>query len=317
MLTPPPSADRERIPATILTGFLGSGKTTLLNSLLRTRHGLKVAVIVNEVGEIGIDGKVVQGGETFVELDNGCLCCALNADLDRVLQELRGRGGFDHLVIETTGLADPLPIGWIFSRPGLSDFYRLDAIVTVVDAAHLARAMAVAAEAELQIRRADLLVINKLDLVDDQGAAALARVRQINDLAPTLKAEHGEVPWTLILGGAWSRPELPAPDPDSPHHHAPSLVSCAIPIGAGVDEAALEDLLADLPAEIYRAKGLLRSREGGWLLVNMVAGRIDITPVVPSRPPALGALVFIGERLEHADLAALCAQYLGGSSTPS
>lgn len=306
-------ATRERVPVTLLTGFLGSGKTTLLNQLLRRQHGLKVAVIVNELGEVGIDGKVVKGGESFVELDNGCLCCALNADLDRVLRELWARGGFDHLVIETTGLADPLPIGWICSRPGLSAAYRLDAIVTVVDSAHLEKALAVAPEAEQQIRRADLLVLNKLDLVTDGGAAARARVRELNDLAPTIDAVRGDVAWTLILGGAWRRPALPPEPEDGAHHHHPSLESVAVPVRGPVDADTLEDLLAELPTEVYRAKGLVTSADGGWLLANVVAGRIDVAPFEPAPVPEAGVLVFIGRDLDVAALRALCRERLGES----
>ena len=112
-----------RIPATVLGGFLGSGKTTLLNRLLRDRHGLRVAVIVNEFGEVGIDGAAITGAAQFVELDNGCLCCAINEDLQRTLRDLAARGGFDHLVLETTGLADPLLVGWTFSKESLIESY--------------------------------------------------------------------------------------------------------------------------------------------------------------------------------------------------
>ena len=128
----PPLEPGEPIAATILTGFLGSGKTTLLNALLTHKHGLRLAVVVNEFGAVGIDGALIEGGERFVELDNGCLCCSLNADLDKTLRELQARGGFDHLVIETTGMADPLPVAWAFAKPGLAPYFRVDAIVTVV-----------------------------------------------------------------------------------------------------------------------------------------------------------------------------------------
>ncbi|RYE85830.1 MAG: GTP-binding protein, partial [Oxalobacteraceae bacterium] len=144
------------IAATVLTGFLGSGKTTLLNALLAAPHGLRLAVIVNEFGAIGVDGALLQGDAQFVELDNGCLCCALNAELNDTLLALRDRGGFDHVIVETTGLADPLPVAWAFTKPGLSQCFRVDAIVTVVDAINGPHATALAPEAGVQVERADV-----------------------------------------------------------------------------------------------------------------------------------------------------------------
>jgi hypothetical protein len=117
-----------RVPVTIVGGFLGSGKTTRVNALLREPHGRRVAVVLNEMGEVGIDAARLAGAEEFVELDGGCICCALNADLEATLGRLRARGGFDHLVIETTGIADPLPVAWTFERPALREGYRVDAV---------------------------------------------------------------------------------------------------------------------------------------------------------------------------------------------
>jgi G3E family GTPase len=121
-----------RIPVTIVGGFLGSGKTTRVNALLREPRGRRIAVVLNEVGEVGIDGARLAAAEEFVELDGGCICCALNADLEATLGRLRARGGFDHLVVETTGIADPLPVAWTFERPGLREGYRVDAVATIV-----------------------------------------------------------------------------------------------------------------------------------------------------------------------------------------
>ncbi len=299
----------DRVPATVLTGFLGSGKTTLLNHLLHGEHDLRLAVVVNELGAVGIDGKIVQGGEAFVELDNGCLCCVLNAELDTTLRQLAQRGGFDHLVIETTGVADPLPIGWMFSRPGLSELFRLDAIVTVVDAANFARAVDNNDEALCQLRRADIVVLNKLDLVDDEGAAASALVRQHNALAPILPARFGGVPWELICTGrdaASNRASEAAG-----HAHGMPLESWVFQTQETFDEQALEDLLDEVPAEVYRAKGLVRTNaEWTWTLVNMVAGRIDLAAVAPEPEPSLSTLVFIGRSLNTSALAELCARFV-------
>ncbi len=305
-----------QVPVTVLTGFLGSGKTTLLNRLLRQEHGRKIAVIVNELGQVGIDGKVLQGGEAFVELDNGCLCCALNADLDATLRQLAEKGGFSHLVIETTGVADPLPLGWIVSRPGLSERYRLDAIVTVVDAANVASAVGLAPEALQQIVRADLVLLTKLDLVADGGVAARELVRRHNRLAPIVEAPFGAMPIELILE---PQPEPQADVPARPsepsaaplHGGRPSLESWVYSSAQGLTEERLGALLDEVPLEVYRIKGLVRTTdtEWTWTLVNGVGGRMDLLPATPERPPGASTLVFIAKQLDPKALAALCDTY--------
>ena len=288
----------DRIPVTVLGGFLGSGKTTLLNRLLRERHGLRVAVVVNEFGEVGIDGSSVAGAEQFVELDNGCLCCAINEDLQRTLRALSARGGFDHMVLETTGLADPLPVGWTFSKEGLVEDYRLDALVTVVDACNLERALAEADEAELQIDRADLLVLNKVDLVADGGEAAAARVRRINANAPMVRTSRGEVPWEFLLS-CDTRPER-TPEDAAGHGHAPSFETLSYRTDRLLDDEALEDFLYEVLPGVYRMKGIVRTNgDADWVLVNAVAGRFEIEPAAKV-PAGGGALVFIGRDLDRA-----------------
>jgi G3E family GTPase len=306
------------VAATILSGFLGSGKTTLLNWLLSAPHGRRIAVVVNEFGAVGIDGSLVTGGEQFVQLDNGCLCCALNEDLDITLRALMVRGGFDHVVVETTGLADPLPIAWNFTRPGLSRFFRVDAIVTVVDAAALERAMLEAPEPRLQIERADLLILNKCDLTPDDGAAAEARVRQLNTNAPLVRGSHGRVPWDLVLGDGRVSAERLAPDPHAAHGHAhgASFETWTFDVPNVVPDDVLEDFVYAVPESVYRFKGLVRTRGdlGPWTLVNAVAGRIDVRPCTPTRPPARPCLVFIGKDLDVPALEALCRTLTASSA---
>jgi G3E family GTPase len=295
-----------RVPVTVLCGFLGSGKTSRLNALLRAPHGRRIAVVVNEFGEVGIDGTRVAGASQFVELDNGCLCCQINADLERTLHELRARGGFEHLAIETTGLADPLPVAWTFQRGGLTDWYRVDALVTVVDARNLERALAEAPEATLQIERADLVLLSKLDLVTDGGAAAGDRVRALNPHARIVASPRDALPWDVVLG-AQATASRPAPAADT-HPHHPAFASFTYRTSGRLSETALEDFLLRLPAEIYRVKGLVRTDgEWAWTQVNAVAGRYELEPDTPDPVPAQSTLVFIGRALDRDDLRARCA----------
>jgi G3E family GTPase len=307
------------LPVTILCGFLGAGKTTLLNWLLRAPHGMKIAVIVNEFGRVGVDGTLVQGGEQFVELDNGCLCCALNADLDRTIRELLDRGGFDRIVVETTGLADPLPVAWSFTRPGLSQRLRVDAIVSVADAASLERALGESEEAAMQLRRADIIVLNKLDLVKDGGRAATERIRTLNASAPILPAVNAEAPAEFLFDGENLR-ERDAAGPNAAAHNAPAgprhhahhtafeTFTWQSPAGAQLDDRQVEDFVYDVPTEIYRFKGLVRTNSdwGPWTLINAVAGRIDLRPVTPRVAPEQSYVVFIGRDLQRDALQALC-----------
>ena len=199
--SPVPAA--ERLPVTVLTGYLGAGKTTLLNRILTHEHGLKVAVIVNEFGEVGIDNElVVDADEEIFEMNNGCICCTVRGDLIRIIGNLmKRRDRFDHLVIETTGLADPAPvIQTFFVDEDLRDELRLDAVVTLVDLKHVELHWD-AEEVQEQLAFADVLVLNKADLVSDADRDAIERrVRAINPMARLLTSRNADVPIQELLG---------------------------------------------------------------------------------------------------------------------
>lgn len=284
------------VPVTIIGGFLGSGKTTLLNRILRGDHGRRVAVVVNELGEIGLDAELIEGGESFVELDNGCLCCALNEDLVITMGELGRRPDIDHVVIETTGVADPLPIGHGVTRPELNDRFRLDALVTTVDCKHLEKAMETAEEPTLQIRRADVVILTKLDLVSDEEADRVESiVRENNPHARILRGDD-ETTIDIILDLAIER-VLPAIEHDDLHRHH-GFQSLSVDVGDGSTiRLAFEEFLEFLPGEIYRSKGIVRiDGEPGRLVFHTVGGRVDLWHEPEEGGP--GRLVFIGKGLD-------------------
>ncbi len=190
------------IPVSVLTGFLGSGKTTLLNYILRAQHGFKFAVIVNEIGEIGIDGDLIsRQDEEVVELSNGCLCCTVRKDLVRGVQQLLQRGGFDYLLIETTGVAEPGPVAQTFLNiPALTKLARLDSIITVVDAEHFPDQMSHSEVTKDQVELADFVILNKADLVTPEVLEARERLLgEINPHARIFRADHGRVDLGEIL----------------------------------------------------------------------------------------------------------------------
>ena len=193
----------EKIPVTVITGYLGAGKTTLLNRILTEQHGRRYAVIVNEFGEIGIDNDLVVGAdEEIFEMNNGCICCTVRGDLIRIIEGLmRRRGRFDAIIVETTGLADPAPVAQTFFVDAeVKDAARLDAVVTLADAKWLLDRLKDAPEAKNQIAFADVIVLNKTDLVSPAELAEVeARIRGINPYARLHRAIKAEVPLTAVL----------------------------------------------------------------------------------------------------------------------
>ena len=194
----------EKIPVTVLTGYLGAGKTTLLNRILSEPHGKKYAVIVNEFGEIGIDNDLVVGADEEVfEMNNGCICCTVRGDLVRILDGLmRRKGKFDAIIVETTGLADPAPVAQtFFIDENVGRRTKLDAVVTVADAKWLNERLKDAPEAKNQIAFADVILINKTDLVSPEELSDIeARIRGINPYAKLHKTERAKVPLDAVLG---------------------------------------------------------------------------------------------------------------------
>jgi G3E family GTPase len=269
-------AEDTRVPVTVLTGFLGSGKTTLLNRILTEQHGLRIAVIENEFGEVGIDDALVLDAEEEIfEMNNGCICCTVRGDLIRILGALmRRRERFDQILIETTGLADPAPVAQTFFMDDeIASQLRLDAIVTLVDAAHVLEHLdevkpeGVENEAVEQIAFADRIVLNKTDLAGTEDLATISsRIRAINSLVEIIPAQHAKVPLDKVLDvHAFDLDRVLEGDPafltDTEHQHDTTVTSVGIDLPGELDEDRLNTWLGTLlrtkGGDIFRSKGIL------------------------------------------------------------
>ncbi|PSP15721.1 MAG: cobalamin biosynthesis protein CobW [Cyanobacteria bacterium QS_8_64_29] len=274
--TDAPSGDREAtvlaesgLPVTIVTGFLGSGKTTLLNHILTNNQGVKTAVLVNEFGEIGIDNDlIVSSSDGMVELNNGCVCCTINRDLvEAVRRILEREAPVDYLIVETTGLADPLPVALTFLGTELRERTQLDVIVTVVDCANFSLDLFNSEAAYSQIAYGDITILNKTDLVDSATIASLeTRIRQTKEGARLLRAQQAHVPLPLILGiGAFDaerdwRAQTPAAHAEHAHGHLANdgFVSLTFQSDRPFSLRQFQSFLDnELPESVFRGKGIL------------------------------------------------------------
>jgi G3E family GTPase len=256
-------------PVTILSGFLGSGKTTLLNQILKSAGGLRIAVMINDFGDVNIDKDLVVGQSGDVlELSGGCMCCTIREDLLTSAQELLSSGRvFDYLIVETSGLANPGTVAQTFLTPGLEDSFRLDAIVTVVDSANVETWLEQNETADEQIRCADLLVVNKLDLVTPEELDRVkSRLAEINAHVRALPSINGVVPINLLLDIDAHR-EAGAADSDHHddhhhHHHAPhgEVLSVSFADNIELDYDKFDQFMQNLSDGVYRAKGTVAIR---------------------------------------------------------
>ena len=329
------------IPVTVITGFLGAGKTTLLNRILTENHGKRIAVIENEFGEIGIDHQlVVQSDEEIFELNNGCICCRVRGDLIRILAKLRQRKDkFDYVLIETTGMADPGPVAQtFFTDEEVKESFQLDGIVTVVDAKHVGLHFDDMREVREQIGFADVVLLNKEDLVSPEDFIKLEeRIRKMNPMAKIYRTQDAAIDIGKVLNvGGFDLKRALELEPDflhaedehdhdhdhgdeehhhheheeehHDHHHAEDVTSVGIRSKGDLDEKKISDWLGELlrtkGQDIFRMKGVLAVK--GRAMRFVFHGVHMLMDGKPGREwggdPRESTLIFIGRNLDRAAL---------------
>ncbi len=293
----------------MIFGFLGSGKTTLVRHLLDARaRDRKLAVIVNEFGQVGIDGAILEGEAVdMIQLTSGCLCCTLKGPLLNAVEELRDKAGVEHTVIEASGVADPEEMIESFSAPEFRASVAVGPFVTVVDTAKFEVMREMLGEFYgSQVAHADIVLLNKIDLASpEQLAAVRAEVAELNPGARIVTTEHCGVDAGLVLDAlsGWEPSQ-----PEGAHHHHyhghhgghPDFESEVLDAAGPVARGVLESFFAGLPPEVLRAKGFMVV-DGAASLVQFTAGQLEITPTTLDRVPQM---VFIGRDLDRAGLAA-------------
>lgn len=318
----------QRIPVTVLTGFFGAGKTTLLNRILREHHGRRIAVIENEFGEAGIDDALLVESpeEQIVVMNNGCICCTVRGDLIRILGELaqrraEGSFNFERVIIETTGLADPAPVAQtFFVDDSIQDAYRLDAVLTVVDARHADTQLDRHHEAVEQVGFADRLLVSKTDLIDEDTARALERrLRAINSRAAIRRVHFGETDLSDLLDiQGFNLDDILAIEPDflgeDHHQHDDAVKSFVIresrPYDGDKLELAIGLLVEKHGANLLRYKGFLcmvgNPDKVAFQGVHMIMGGDNFRPWRDDEARE-SVMVFIGRDLPEAEFRAVFA----------
>jgi G3E family GTPase len=319
-----PEIPKRGMPITIITGFLGSGKTTLLNQILQNKQDLKVAVLVNEFGDINIDSQLlISVDEAMMELSNGCICCTINDGLvDAVYRVLEREDPIDYLVIETTGVADPLPIILTFLGTELRDLTNLDSIITVVDAEAFDEKHFQSEAALKQITYGDIILLNKTDLVTPEKIQEVENfIHDIKHGAKILHTQYGEVALPLILDvGLTPKDKYIAIDDEDTHkhehhhehehhhHHSDHLdndgfVSISFQSDKPFDVHKFENFLTEeMPENVFRAKGILWFSDSELRHIFQLSGprytlHADEWPNQPKNQ-----VVFIGRKLEASEI---------------
>jgi len=303
-----------RIPVTILTGFLGAGKTTLLNRILTEQHGLKIAVIENEFGEVGIDHElVINADEELFEMNNGCICCTVRGDLIRILGNLMKRKDkFDHILIETTGLADPGPVvQTFFVDEQIKEKLYVNGVVTLVDAKNILQHIDENDEAAEQIAFADVLLLNKCDLVSEADLVSLEnRIRDVNALAVIHRTTRADIDIAKVMDvGGFNLDRAMEVNPhfleSGHHHHHSHISSVGIEAPGDCDGKKLNDWLSKLVqeqgADIFRMKGVFAVKnQTDRVIFQGVHMLIDAANGGPwGDRPRKNSLVFIGRHLDR------------------
>ncbi|WP_445371248.1 CobW family GTP-binding protein [Methylomonas sp. HW2-6] len=312
------------VPVTILTGFLGAGKTTLLNRILTENHGRRIAVIENEFGETGIDNELlVQADEQVVEMNNGCICCTVRGDLVRILGELsdrreKGDIHFERVIIETTGLADPAPVAQtFFIEADIAENYKLDAIVTVVDAVHAHQQLQEHHEAQEQVGFADRILLSKTDLQEAEVVADLeTRLRAMNPRAPIKRVHFGATELHDILDiDGFNLDDILKIEPDFledvSHEHEDDISSFVFRTARELDAARilafLDIMVRDYGNDLLRYKGILNiagcDKKVIYQGVHMLMTESFGNPWQPNENKESN-LVFIGRNLPREDMLA-------------
>ncbi len=319
------------IPVSIITGFLGSGKTTLLNHILTQQQGLKTAVIVNEFGEIGIDNElIISSDDEIVELNNGCICCTINEDLVKTVQKiLERKEKLDYLIVETTGVADPLPVAVTFLTTELRGKTRLDSIITVVDCDNFyVKTKEESIAAKQQITYGDVILLNKTDLVESQVVAKIEdKIRQQRPNARILRTVKGNVSLPLILSvglfesDRYFQEEIShshhhehadhhhhhehnhAAHHHSDHLHEDGFTSLSFETEQPLDIRKFQDFLDNqLPESVFRAKGILWLKGSTARQIFHLSGKRFGIEDDEGKGMPKNQLVFIGQNLEQEKL---------------